>query len=107
MMEDPEDEALKHVKSNMLGGFYGWQREKSNACDVMTLKKAKRAGGTLTTIGDQGVLANSPVLVQGMLQEKVRRTLCQSKGSETRSKPQWRDIFHEADKTQEERTPLE
>ena len=81
---------------NMLGSFYVWQTGKSIALDVMTLNKAKRAGGTLTTIGDQRVWTNSPVLTHRILQEKERRACSQSRGISTRKELPWGAAFHEA-----------
>ena len=84
-----------------------WETGKSNAYDVMTLEKVKRAGGTLTSIEDRRVWTNSPVLVQRILQEKERRAWCQSRGIKTRRLPEWGEIFHEALRTQVERRELD
>ena len=75
----------------------------SNALDVMTFNKAKRARGTLTTIWDHGVWTNCPVLTHRLLQEKERRAWSQSRGINTRKEIQWGEVFHEALKTQVKR----
>ena len=46
------------------------QTGKPIAVDVMTLNKARRAGGTLKTIGDQRVWTKGPVFTHRILQEK-------------------------------------
>ena len=55
---------------NMLGSFYMRQTGKPIAVDVMTLNKARRAGGTLKTIGDQRVWTKGSVFTHRILQEK-------------------------------------
>ena len=89
---------------NMLGGYYVWQTKKSATLDVMTLDKIKRAGGTLTTVEDQGlrVWTNSPVLRHRMLLEKERRAWTQHRGISTRKELAWGEIFHDALKEQVE-----
>ena len=88
---------------HMLGGYYVWETEKSTKLDVMTLDKIKRAGGTLTTVDDQRVWTNSPVLRRRILQEQERRDWTAKKGIKTCREISWGRLFSEALREQVER----
>ena len=77
-----------------------WQTGKPNTLDVMTLDKVNRAGEILATVDGQRVWANSPVLVDRILQEEYRMSWNQSRGITTRRESPWGDIFHDALRTQ-------
>ena len=69
----------------------------------MTLDKIRRAGGTLTTVDDQRVWTNSPVLRHRMLQEQERRAWTAARGLKTFRAICWGRLFSDALREQVER----
>ena len=81
---------------NMLGAYYVWETDKSSKLDIMTHDKVRRAGGTLTTVDDQRVWTNSPVLRDRMLQVQERRAWTAARGIKTCRELPWGRLFSDA-----------
>ena len=88
---------------NMLGRYYVCETQESSKLDIMTLDKIRSAGGTLTTVGDQRVWTNSPVLRHRILQEQERRAGTAARGIKTCRELSWGRLFSAALREQVER----